>query len=308
MAVVACAALLAACAGAPPAADTAGTATAQRGTPDPLNSLTTGKAAGGLNAASGKPPAGGEGGGRDWLNVQQSDIWDRIRRGFAMPDTEGTLVDDRTQWYAQRPEYMERMISRSSRYLYHIVEELERRNMPTELALLPFVESAFNPQAESSAKAAGMWQFIPSTGKTYKLKQNMFRDERRDVLASTDAALDYGAPVRHVRRLAAGAGGLQLGRRRRVARDLAQPARGLPTDYASLSMPNETRYYVPKLQAVKNIISNPELYGIKLPDIPDHPYFVTVTTSRDIDVALAISWPTCRWRSSRRSTPPSTAR
>ncbi|AOY93443.1 lytic transglycosylase [Cupriavidus sp. USMAA2-4] len=288
MAVVACAALLAACAGAPPAADTAGTATAQRGTPDPLNSLTTGKAAGGLNAASGKPPAGGEGGGRDWLNVQQSDIWDRIRRGFAMPDLEGTLVDDRTQWYAQRPEYMERMISRSSRYLYHIVEELERRNMPTELALLPFVESAFNPQAESSAKAAGMWQFIPSTGKTYKLKQNMFRDERRDVLASTDAALDYLARLYDMFgdwQLALAAYNWGEGA---VSRAISRnQARGLPTDYASLSMPNETRYYVPKLQAVKNIISNPELYGIKLPDIPDHPYFVTVTTSRDIDVALA---------------------
>ncbi len=224
----------------------------------------------------------------DWLRGPSSDIWDRIRRGFAMPDLEGTLVDDRTQWYAQRPEYMERMVGRSSRYLYHIVEELERRKMPTELALLPFVESAFNPQAESTAKAAGMWQFIPSTGKSYNLKQNMFRDERRDVLASTDAALDY------LQRLYDMFGDWQLALAAynwgegAVSRAIARnQARGLPTDYASLNMPNETRYYVPKLQAVKNIIANPQLYGVKLPDIPDHPYFVTVTTSRDIDVSLA---------------------
>lgn len=224
----------------------------------------------------------------DWLRGPSSDIWGRIRKGFAMPDLEGTLVDDRTQWYAARPDYMERMVGRSSRYLYHIVEELERRNMPTELALLPFVESAFNPQAESTAKAAGMWQFIPSTGKSYNLKQNMFRDERRDVLASTDAALDYLSRLYDMfgdwhLALAAynwGEGAVS----RAIARN---QARGLPTDYASLTMPNETRYYVPKLQAVKNIIANPAAYGVRLPEIPDHPYFVTVTTSRDIDVALA---------------------
>jgi len=283
LAVVVCAALLAACAStpAPPAAGDSGALTAQASTrpkKDPLNSLNSEKV-----AADNADEAG-----LDWLRGPSTDIWDRIRRGFAMPDLEGTLVDDRTQWYAQRPEYMERMVSRSSRYLYHIVEELERRHMPTELALLPFVESAFNPQAQSSAKAAGMWQFIPSTGKTYNLKQNMFRDERRDVLASTDAALDYLARLYDMfgdwqLALAAynwGEGAVQ----RAIARN---EARGLPTDYASLTMPTETRYYVPKLQAVKNIISNPAAYGVKLPEIPDHPYFVTVTTSRDIDVSLA---------------------
>lgn len=183
---------------------------------------------------------------------------------------------------------MERMIARSSKYLYHIVAELERRHMPTELALLPFVESAFNPEAVSTAKAAGMWQFIPSTGKHYNLKQNMFRDERRDVLASTEAALDYLSRLHDMfgdwhLALAAynwGEGAVS----RAIARN---EARGLPTDYASLTMPNETRYYVPKLQAVKNIVSNPASYGVTLPPIPDHPYFVTVTTSRDIDVTLA---------------------
>ncbi|QQX83227.1 transglycosylase SLT domain-containing protein [Cupriavidus necator] len=282
LAVVACAALLAACASTPTPPDGAnGAATAQTAKrPDPLNSLSDKSALSStINVDQG---------GLDWLRGPSNDIWDRIRRGFAMQDLEGTLVDDRTQWYAQRPEYMERMVGRSSRYLYHIVEELERRKMPTELALLPFVESAFNPQAQSTAKAAGMWQFIPSTGRSYNLKQNMFRDERRDVLASTDAALDYLARLYDMfgdwhLALAAynwGEGAVS----RAIARN---QARGLPTDYASLPMPNETRYYVPKLQAVKNIIANPAAYNVKLPEIPDHPYFVTVTTSRDIDVNLA---------------------
>ena len=289
LAVVACAALVAACASTPtpPAGEMAGTTTALESGPpkDPLNTLNS----------TGKPGTLGsttvvnvDQVSLDWLRGPSNDIWDRIRRGFAMQDLEGTLVDDRTQWYAARPDYMERMVGRSSRYLYHIVEELERRKMPTELALLPFVESAFNPQAESTAKAAGMWQFIPSTGKSYNLKQNMFRDERRDVLASTDAALDYLSRLYDMfgdwhLALAAynwGEGAVS----RAIARN---QARGLPTDYASLTMPNETRYYVPKLQAVKNIIANPATYGVKLPEIPDHPYFVTVTTSRDIDVALA---------------------
>jgi len=217
-----------------------------------------------------------------------ADLWARIRHGFAIPDLDTDLAQDRTQWYAQRPEYVERMIERSNKYLFHIVEELERRHMPTELALLPFVESAYNPQALSTAKAAGMWQFIPSTGKTYNLKQNMFQDERRDVLASTTAALDYLSKLYamfgdwHLA-LAAynwGEGNVQ----RAIDRNQAQ---GLPTDYLSLRMPTETRYYVPKLQAIKNIIAHPDIYSVKLPEIPNHPYFVSVTTKRDIDVALA---------------------
>jgi len=119
------------------------------------------------------------------------DLWDRIRRGFAMPDLNHPLSQDRTQWYAARGDYLQRMTDRSSKYLYHIVEEIERRGMPTELALLPFIESAFNPQAVSTARATGMWQFMPATGKSFDLKQNAFRDDRRDVLASTRAALDY---------------------------------------------------------------------------------------------------------------------
>nr|NDG06123.1 lytic transglycosylase [Oxalobacteraceae bacterium] len=125
------------------------------------------------------------------ITVTSFDVWDRIRKGFAIPDLNSPLVANHVNWYSSRPDYIQRTTQRASRYLFHVVQELERRGMPMELALLPFIESAFNPQAYSSAKAAGMWQFIPSTGRDYNLKQNIFRDERRDVLASTDAALNY---------------------------------------------------------------------------------------------------------------------
>jgi membrane-bound lytic murein transglycosylase D len=162
--------------------------------------------------------------------------------------------------------------------------------MPTELALLPFIESAFNPQAYSSAKAAGMWQFIPSTGRDYNLKQNVFRDERRDVLASTNAALTY------LQRLYGMFGDWQLALAAynwgegSVSRAIAKAqAAGRPTDYNSLSayMPAETRNYYPKLQAVKNIIAAPAQYGITLPVVENQPYFVSIKKTRDIDVKLA---------------------
>ena len=224
----------------------------------------------------------------DQLTSPDADLWARIRRGFQIPDLQSDLVDMQANWYAERPDYVARMTERSQKYLYHIVEELEARHMPTELALLPFIESAYNPQALSVAKAAGMWQFVPGTGRTYNLKQNMWQDERRDVLASTSAALDYLSRLHDMfgdwyLALAAynwGEGNVQ----RAIARN---EAAGLPTDYQSLRMPNETRNYVPKLQAVKNIVMNPQQYGLKLPAIPNHPYFVTVTTSHDIDVDVA---------------------
>ena len=216
-----------------------------------------------------------------------SDLWERIRRGFAMPNLKNELVADREQWYSERAEYIQRMAERSSKYLFHIVEELERRNMPTELALLPYIESAFNPQAVSSAKAAGMWQFMPATGTTYDLKQNAFRDDRRDVLASTRAALDY------LQKLYGMFGDWDLALAAynwgegSVARAIARNEKaGLGTGYTDLSMPAETRMYVPKLQAVKNIIAHPEEYGLTLPPIDNHPYFDTVEVTRDIDVSL----------------------
>ena len=217
------------------------------------------------------------------------DIWDRIRRGFAMPDLDTELVRDREQWYAARPDYLLRMTERSRRYIYYIVEELERRNMPTELALLPFIESAFNPEAVSTAKAAGMWQFMPATGKYFDLTQNMFRDERRDVLESTRAALDYLQKLYDMFgdwHLALAAYNWGEGS---VSKALARnKARGLPLAYTDLQMPNETRYYVPKLQAVKNIVAQPELFNVQLPMVHNHPYFKSVAIERDIDVDVAV--------------------
>ena len=216
------------------------------------------------------------------------ELWDRIRRGFAMPDLQDPLVIDREQWYASRPDYIQRMTERSSKYLFHIVEELERRQMPTELALLPFIESAFNPQAVSSAKAAGMWQFMPATGKYFDLKQNAFKDDRRDVLASTRAALDYLQKLHrmfgdwHLALAAYNWGEGSVGRA--IARNKKE---GLGTGYLDLNMPAETRLYVPKLQAVKNIVANPQGFRTELPLIANHPYFQQVQLMRDIDVALA---------------------
>jgi membrane-bound lytic murein transglycosylase D len=216
------------------------------------------------------------------------DLWARIRRGFAMPPLDNDLVRQQEQWYASRPDYIQRMTDRSRKYLFHIVEELERRNMPTELALLPFVESAFNPQAVSSARAAGMWQFMPATGKDYDLKQNVFRDDRRDVLASTRAALDYLQKLYGMFgdwHLALAAYNWGEGN---VSRAIARNQRaGRGTSYTEIVMPNETRNYVPKLQAVKNIVTNPEQFRAELPTINNHPYFQSVTLSRDMDVELA---------------------
>nr|WP_233250071.1 transglycosylase SLT domain-containing protein [Limnohabitans sp. MMS-10A-160] len=217
-----------------------------------------------------------------------TDIWERIRRGFAMPDLNDEFVRNREQWYASRPDYILRMTERSRPYLFHIVEELERRNMPTELALLPFIESAFNPNAVSSAKAAGMWQFMPATGKYFDLKQNLFRDERRDVLESTRAALDYLQKLYgmfgdwHLALAAYNWGEGSVGRA--LARNKAQ---GKPLTYSDLNMPNETRYYVPKLQAVKNIVAQPEAFNTQLPLIQNHPFFKSVQIDRDIDVTVA---------------------
>jgi len=217
------------------------------------------------------------------------DLWERVRRGFSMPDLDSDLVRDRERWYATRPDYVARMTERGGRYLFHIVEELDKRGMPTELALLPFIESAYNPQAMSVARASGMWQFIPSTGRDFELKQNVFRDDRRDVLASTRAALDYLQKLYGMFgdwHLALAAYNWGEGS---VQRAIAKNQRaGRPTDYMSLRMPAETQGYVPKLQAVKNIVSRPASFNLQLPELYNHPYFLSVPIEHDIDVVLAI--------------------
>lgn len=222
--------------------------------------------------------------------MADGDLWERIRKGFSIPDLSSALVSNHTQTYAAHPEAFERLGQRASRYLFYVVQELEKRGMPTELALLPVIESGFNPNAYSRAKAAGMWQFIPSTGLRYNLKQNAFRDERRDVVASTNAALNY------LEQLHAMFGDWQVALaaynwgegsvRKAIARARAA---GKGSDYNSLSpyMPAETRNYYPKLQAVKNIVALPSRYQMRLPVIEDQPYFTSVKKTRDIDIKLA---------------------
>jgi membrane-bound lytic murein transglycosylase D len=217
-----------------------------------------------------------------------ADLWARLRNGFAMPDIQSRQVVERTEWYVANQDYLKRVFERSRLYLFHIVEELEKRGMPTEIALLPIVESAFNPMAYSRAHASGLWQFIPGTGKRYELKQNWWYDGRRDIVASTSAALDYLKDVYDMH------GDWQLALasynwgENAVARAVEKNRKeGLPTDYLSLPMPAETRGYVPKLQALKNLIANPQAYGVTLEPIPNEPYFATITRTRDIDVQLA---------------------
>lgn len=216
------------------------------------------------------------------------DIWDRIRRGYALPEMDNELVRLWEQRYTAKPEYFVQMVERSSHYLFHIMEEVERRKIPAEIALLPMIESAFNPQAYSRAHASGLWQFIPSTGKLYGLRQNWWYDGRRDVIAATGAALDYleklyGEFNDWELALASynwgeGAVGRAVERNR---------ARGLPANYESLTMPAETRNYIPKLIAVKNIIAEPEKFGIRLSPVPNEPYFEVVRVEQHMDVKVA---------------------
>ena len=186
------------------------------------------------------------------------DLWQRVRKGFLLDPLDTPLVNEHEAWYSSRPDYIKRFVDRGSRYLHHIVEEVERRSMPTEIALLPVVESAFNPHAYSRSKASGLWQFIPSTGKNYGLAQDYWKDNRRDIVAATHAALNY------LQRLYDMFGSWELALAAYncgegcVGRAIAaNQKRGLPTDYLSLKLPPETANYVPKLIAVKNIVLAP---------------------------------------------------
>ena len=216
------------------------------------------------------------------------DVWDRIRRGFAIPNLHTELTEHWTNYYASYPDSVSRMTQRASKYLYHIVDELESRGLPSELALLPFVESAYDPTALSRSKASGLWQFIPSTGRHFNLEQDWWMDERRDPIASTSAALDYLAYLYDFQgdwylALASynwGEGSVK----RAIAKNTAA---GLATDYLSLKMPDETRNYVPKLQAIKNLIADPVRYGLTLPEVSNTPYFTVIRKHRNIDIEVA---------------------
>ncbi len=218
-----------------------------------------------------------------------SDLFDRMRAGFKLQDSDHSAIDRELEWYAGNPDYLGRAFSRADLYLYHIVTELEARGMPLELALLPVVESAFEPYAYSRSSASGLWQFIPGTGSRYNLKQDWWYDGRRDVTESTRAALDYLQALNTefngdwLLAIAAYNCG-EMNVERAVARNQAA---GLPTDFWNLKLPAETRAYVPKLLAMGRVVANPERYGLSFNKIPNQPYFAKVDTKGQISMHVA---------------------
>ena len=220
------------------------------------------------------------------LLTRPADLWERLRQGFGMPDLDSKLVAVHEAYYASRPELLRGILARARRYLHYIVEEVDRRGLPMEIALLPAVESGFNPMALSSAQASGLWQFIPGTGTRYKLAQTAHFDARRDVLASTGAALDYLEMLYRLHRdwhLALAS--YNWGENAVLRAVERRGARG--GGFTALSMPEETRNYVPRLMALRNIVLEPEKFGLDLGDLPDEPYFTRVALELDLDLRLA---------------------
>ena len=219
----------------------------------------------------------------------EADLWQRVRTGFELTVPDNRRVQQELDWYARHPDYMQRVAERANPYMYYVVDVIEENNMPSELALLPIVESAFQPFAYSHGRAAGIWQFIPSTGKRFGLQQNWWYDGRRDVYASTRAAVELlntlhrqfnGDWLLALAAYNSGAGTVQKAIRR-------NQRRGKPTDFWSLDLPQETRAYVPKLLALKKLIAQPTDYDLALPTIPDQPYFARVELGSQIDLARA---------------------
>jgi len=219
----------------------------------------------------------------------EMDTWQRIRNGFDLPDIKHKRVQQELNWYKRHPEYMTRVVERARPYLHYIIEQVEEAGIPTEIALLPIVESAFQPFAYSHGRAAGIWQFIPATGKRYGLKQNWWYDGRRDVYESTKSAIrllknlnrNFKGDWMH----ALAAYNTGDARVKRAIRRNKQ--KGKSTDFFALKLPKETRAYVPKLLALRDIIEFPEKYGITLDEIPNRPYFEQVKLDSQIDLALA---------------------
>lgn len=221
----------------------------------------------------------------------EQELLGRIRNGSRLPQDQDPSIDAELNWFATHPDYLERVLSRSERYLYHIVETLEHREMPLDLGLLPVVESAFDPFAYSHGQAAGLWQIIPGTGKRLGLKQNWWYDGRRDVLESTRAALDY---LQYLNDLFDGdwlltVAGYNSGEGN-VARAIRQAEEaGKPTDFWHIRryLPVETRAYVPRLLALQRVVIAPHDYGLSLPVIQNEPRFEVVDIDGQIDMALA---------------------
>jgi membrane-bound lytic murein transglycosylase D len=220
---------------------------------------------------------------------QYPDLFDRIRSGFKIPEQNRRAIDQQLSYYANNPAYLERVFGRAELYLYHIVQEAEARGMPLEIALLPVVESAFEPYAMSGARAYGLWQFIPGTAQRFGLKQDWWYDGRRDVLASTRAALDYLQYMHDefFNDWLLAAAGYNCGEYCVQRAVKANRAAGLPVDFWNLKLPAETRAYVPKLLAMARLVKNPEAYGIEFSSIPNEPYFVKVDIGGPIDMKLA---------------------
>ncbi|MDA8384252.1 MAG: LysM peptidoglycan-binding domain-containing protein [Betaproteobacteria bacterium] len=264
----------------PGTAGAAPLAPAQAAAASPVNTPAT--AAAPDSQATSVPPAA-------TADAVPEDLWARIRAGFRMSSTTDIArLHENEAWYENRPAYVQRMVQRSKLYLYYVVKEVEARGMPSEIALLPMIESAYNPRALSPAQASGIWQFVPQTGRNFGLHQNWWYDGRRDIRAATDAALNYLQQLHTMFgnwKLALAAYNAGEGA---VARAIAHNrARGRPTNYESLPLPEQTRNYVPRLLAVKNIVMDPAKYGITLQSIPNKPYFSHVALQRRIDIKLA---------------------
>jgi len=223
-------------------------------------------------------------------NQQFTDVWQRIRTNLTLDrHTQSRMVKAKLDWYQRNQDFLDRTSDRASPYIYYIVEELDKRNMPLDLALLPIIESAYHPFAHSPSRASGLWQFIPSTGKLYGLKQNWWYDGRRDIVAATQAALDYLEKLNKefngdwLLALAAyNSGELNVARAIKNNQE-----HGKKTDFWSLHLPRETRGYVPSLLAVAELVSNPQRYHVNLKPVPNEPYFSQVATGGQIDLALA---------------------
>jgi membrane-bound lytic murein transglycosylase D len=217
------------------------------------------------------------------------DLFDRMRAGFVLDEVQEPAIDTQLAWFEHNPDYLERVFQRGQRYMYHIVTEVEARGMPLEFALLPVVESAYEPFAYSTSRAAGLWQFIPGTGVRFGLKQNWWYDGRRDVIESTRAALDYLQALHDqfdgdwLLAIAA----YNVGENT-VQRELDyNRAHGKPADFWHLKLPAETRAYVPKLLAMKRLMAEPERYGLEFAVIPNEPYFAVIDTNSQIDLKIA---------------------
>lgn len=227
----------------------------------------------------------------DASDLARVDLIKRIRAGLALPPASDSAIDRELDWYVANADYLNRVLRRSERYLHHIVDALEQNGMPLDLALLPIVESAYDPFAYSRGRAAGLWQIIPGTGRELGLKQDWWYDGRRDVLESTDAALRYlrqleqlfeGDWLLAVAGYNAGGGGVSRALRRAAAD-------GRPTDFwgARPYLPVETRSYVPRLMALARLVADPARHGVALPAIANEPYFRVIETGGQVDMALA---------------------